>query len=321
MNLKDCRLLVTPTSYGKNDTRLKTELEAQVGEVIYNPTGKPLTSAEVANLLPGIDGYIAGLDGIDAKALKSADRLKVIARYGVGVDSVDLAAAREKGIVVTNTPGANSVSVAELTLGLMLALARQIPEAVEAVHQGKFPRYTGVSLEGKTIGILGLGAIGKQLARRLSGFDCKIAAYDPFADVTFAKDNHIELGTMDEVIKQADFVSLHLPLLPETRGIVNEAFLSRMKKGSFLINTSRGEAIDEDALLKALQSGHLKGAGLDAFAVEPPDPKNPLLALPQVIATPHLGAQTDGATSNMGWFAMKDCLAVLRGEKPTYQVL
>jgi D-3-phosphoglycerate dehydrogenase len=321
MNLKDCRLLVTPTSYGKNDSRLKTELEAQVGEAIYNPTGKPLTSAEVANLLPGIDGYIAGLDGIDANALKSADRLKVISRYGVGVDNVDLAAAREKGIVVTNTPGANSVSVAELALGLMLALARQIPEAVEAVHQGKFPRYTGVSLEGKTIGILGLGAIGKQLARRLAGFDCKIVAYDPFADIAFAKDNHVELGTMDEIIKQADFVSLHLPLLPETRGIVNEAFLSKMKKGSFLINTSRGEAIDEDALLKALQSGHLKGAGLDAFAVEPPDPKNPLLALSQVIATPHLGAQTDGATSNMGWFAMKDCLAVLKGEKPTYQVL
>ena len=155
MNLKDCRLLVTPTSYGKNDARLKTELEAQVGEVIYNPTGKPLTSTEVAQLLPGIDGYIAGLDGIDANALKTADRLKVIARYGVGVDNVDLAAAREKGIVVTNTPGANSVSVAELALGLMLALARQIPEAVEAVHQGKFPRFTGVSLEGKTIGILG----------------------------------------------------------------------------------------------------------------------------------------------------------------------
>jgi D-3-phosphoglycerate dehydrogenase len=320
MNLKECRLLVTPTSYGKNDARLKTELEAQVGEVVYNPTGKPLTSAEVAQLLPGIDGYIAGLDGIDANALKTADRLKVIARYGVGVDNVDLTAVREKGIVVTNTPGANSVSVAELALGLMLALARQIPEAVEAVHQGKWPRYSGVSLEGKTIGILGLGAIGKQLARRLTSFDCNILAFDPFADVAFAKDNHIELTTMEKVIEQADFVSLHLPLLPETRGIVNDTFLNKMKKGSFLINTSRGEAVDEDALLKALQSGHLKGAGLDAFKVEPPDPKNPLLALPQVIATPHLGAQTDGATSNMGWLAMRDCLAVLRGEEPIYRV-
>lgn len=320
MNLKECRLLVTPTSYGKNDSRLKTELEAQVGEVIYNPTGKPLTSAEVAQLLPGIDGYIAGLDGIDANALKTADQLKVIARYGVGLDNVDLAAAREKGIVVTNTPGANSVSVAELAIGLLLALARQIPEAVNAVHQGKWPRYSGVSLEGKTVGILGLGAIGKQLARRLTGFDCKILAFDPFADTAFAKDNNIELVTMEEVIEKADFVSLHLPLLPETSGIVNDNFLNKMKKGSFLINTSRGEAVDEDALLKALQSGHLKGAGLDAFTLEPPDPKNPLLALPQVIATPHLGAQTDGATSNMGWLAMRDCLAVLKNEKPAFRV-
>lgn len=147
MNLKDCRLLVTPTSYGKNDIRLKSELEVQVGEVINNPTGKPLTSTEVAQLLPGIDGYIAGLDAIDANALKSADRLKVIARYGVGVDNVNLDVARVKGIVVTNTPGANSVSVAELTLGLMLALARQIPEAVEAVRHGKFPRYSGSALK------------------------------------------------------------------------------------------------------------------------------------------------------------------------------
>ncbi len=320
MNLKDCRLLVTPTSYGKNDSRLKSELETQVGEVIYNPTGKPLTSAEVAKLLPGIDGYIAGLDGIDANALGTADRLKVIARYGVGVDNVDLYVAKEKGIVVTNTPGANSVSVAELALGLMLALARQIPEAVEAVHQGKWPRYAGLSLQGKTIGILGLGAIGKQLARRLSGFDCKILVFDPFADSTFARENHIELVAMAEVIEHADFISLHLPLSSETRCMVNDVFLKKMKKGSFLVNTSRGEVIDEEALLRALQSEHLKGAALDAFTVEPPDPKNQLLALPQVIVTPHLGAQTDGATSNMGWLAMKDCLAVLRNEEPAFRI-
>ena len=320
MNLKDCRLLVTPTSYGKNDQRLKTELEALVGEVVYNPTGKPLTSDQLVELLPGMDGYIAGLDVIDANALKAADKLKVIARYGVGFDNVDLAAAKEKGIVVTNTPGANSVSVAELALGLMLALARQIPEAVDAVHQGKWPRYSGVSLEGKTIGILGLGAIGKQLARRLSGFDCSILAYDPFADSAFAKDHAIDLASMDAVIARSDFLSLHLPLLPETRGIVNDDFLGKMKKGSYLVNTSRGEAINEEALLRALQSGHLKGAGLDAFSVEPPDPSNPLLALPNVIATPHLGAQTDGATSNMGWLAMKDCLAVLKNEQPLYRV-
>lgn len=320
MNLKDARILVSATSYGKNDPRLKTELEAQVASVIYNPTGKPLTSQQLAELLPGVDGFIAGLDVIDRAALEKADRLKVIARYGVGVDNVDLAAAREMGITVTNTPGANSVSVAELALTLILSLARQIPEAFSAVHEGKWPRLGGLTLENKTIGLLGLGAIGKQLARRLQGFDCRIMAYDPYADPNFAREFGVELAGMDKVVATADFLSLHLPLLPETRLLVNAEFLSKMKKGAYLINTSRGEVVDEPALLAALESGHLKGAGLDAFAVEPPDPANPLLRLPQVIATPHLGAQTDGATSNMGWLAMKDCLAVLRGDEPKFRV-
>jgi D-3-phosphoglycerate dehydrogenase len=321
MDLKQAHLLVTPTSYGKNDPHLKTDLEARVGSVTYNPTGKPLSSAEVASLLADTDGYIAGLDVIDRAAMQNAAHLKVISRYGVGIDNVDLEAARELGIVVTNTPGANSVSVAELALGLMLALARQIPEAAAAVQQGKWPRLNGVSLEGKTVGILGLGAIGKHLARRLAGFDCRVLAYDPFADTEFAADNKIDLASLDEVSTAADFLSLHLPLLPETRSLVDTAFLSRMKKGAYLINTSRGEVVNEADLLAALQSGHLRGAGLDAFCAEPPDPANPLLHLPQVIATPHLGAQTDGATSNMGWFAMRDCLAVLAGEKPKYRVV
>ena len=320
MDLKNAHILVTATSYGKNDPCLKTELEAQVASVTYNPTGKPLTSAQLAELLPGMDGFIAGLDVIDAAALKAADRLKVIARYGVGFDNVDLAAARARGIVVTNTPGANSVSVAELALALMLALARQLPEAVSAVHAGNWPRLSGISLEHKTVGILGFGAIGKQLARRLRGFDCRILAFDPYADQAFAAENNVELVERDEVVRNADFLSLHLPLLPETRGLVNAEFLSRMKKGAYLINTSRGEVVDETALFTALDSGHLRGAGLDAFAQEPPDPANPLLKLPQVIATPHLGAQTDGATSNMGWLALQDCLAVLKGEEPKFRV-
>ena len=320
MDLKQARILVTSTSYGKDDTRLISELEAMAGEVIYNPTGKPLSSTQLASLLPGVDGVIAGLDVIDRAALAGADKLKVIARYGVGIDKVDLAAAREKGIVVTNTPGANSVSVAELALGLILALARQIPEAAKSVQQGKWPRLSGISLEGKIIGILGLGAIGKQLALRLSGFNCSLLAYDPYPNLVFIEENHIQLCELDQLIAESDFISLHLPLLPETRGLVNADFLAKMKTGAFLINTSRGEIVDEKALLDALQSGHLRGAGLDAFTMEPPESNNPLLHLAQVIATPHLGAQTDGATSNMGWMALEDCLSVLRGETPKYRV-
>jgi D-3-phosphoglycerate dehydrogenase len=320
MDLRNCRLLVTPTSYGKNDLRLRSELEALVGEVIYNPTGKPLKSDEVKALLPGVDGYIAGLDTIDRAALTAADRLRVISRYGVGVDAINRDACREKGIIITNTPGANSASVAELTLALILSLARHIPEAVVATRQGTFPRLAGLSLTGKSIGLLGLGSIGKEVVRRLAGFDCSILATDPMPDVLFARQHNVQFVSLPELLHDSDFISLHLPLLPETRHLVDEQFLSQMKPGAFLINTARGELVDEAALLNALQNGCLGGAGLDVFAKEPPDPNHPLLKLKQVIAVPHLGAQTDGATNAMGWMALHDCLAVLRGEEPKYRI-
>jgi len=320
MDLKQCKILVTPTSYGKNDPTLITELEKLVGEVIYNPAGKPLTSTEVARLLPGVDGYIAGLDAIDRNALVSADRLKVIARYGVGVDAVDLEATKEKGIVVTNTPGANSTSVAELATGLMLALARQFQEAFTATQQGKFPRLSGTALEGKTVGIVGLGSIGKIVAQRLLAFGCHIIAFDPYPDSAFANQNAIPMLSLDQLLAQADFVSLHLPLTTDTRELVNDAFIGKMKKGAYLINTARGELVNEVALLRALQSGHLRGAALDALIKEPPEPGYPLLALPNVIATPHLGAQTDGAVNQMGRMALNDCLAVLQGFPPVHPV-
>ena len=207
MNLKSCRILVTPTSYGKTNSRLKTDLESQVGEVIYNPTSKPLPSTQVARLLKDVDGYIAGLDEIDRAALQTANQLKVIARYGVGVDNVDLAAAKEKGIIVTNTPGANSISVAEMTIGLILSLARRIPESVAATRSGGWPRMSGITLENKTIGLLGFGSIGKQVARRLSVFDCHILAYDPYPDTTFADNYQVKLLPLEDVAAQSDFLS------------------------------------------------------------------------------------------------------------------
>jgi D-3-phosphoglycerate dehydrogenase len=313
MELKSCRVLVSSTSYGKNDPWLKTDLEKQVGEVIYNPYGTPLTSDQVRDLLPGIDGFIAGLDCIDRNALEKADRLKVIARYGVGLDGVDLVAAKEKGIIVTNTPGANSSSVAELTVALMLILARQLNLAFSATQAGKWPRLAGISLEEKTIALVGLGSIGKGVAKRLRGFDCRILAFDLYPDEIFAESNGIQLGELDYILGQADFVSLHLPLTLETKNLVNEHFIAKMKKGSYLINTARGEIIDEDSLFTALKNGYLAGAGLDALSKEPPDPETPLLALPNVVSTPHLGSQSDGAVRQMGAMALQDCLAVLQG--------
>jgi D-3-phosphoglycerate dehydrogenase len=318
--LKECRILVTPTSYGRYNPELRTILDAAVAEVIYNTTGKPLSSEQVNKMLPGIDGYIAGLDQIDSTALASADKLKIIARYGVGIDGVDIIAAKEKGIIVTNTPGANSGAVAEIALTMMIMLARKIPQATQELRKGSWPRVNGISLEGKTVGILGLGAIGKQLALRLAGFDCHIIAYDPYADSEFAREHDIQLVDHENLITSSDFISLHLPLLDSTRSLVDVSFFQKMKDGACLINTSRGEIIDEKALISALQSEKLGGAGLDAFDKEPPDIANPLLSMPNVVCTPHLGAHADSATNTMGKMAMEECLAVLDGKKTRYQV-
>jgi phosphoglycerate dehydrogenase-like enzyme len=318
--LNECRVLVTATSYGKNDPALFSQLKERLGEVIYNTTGKPLDSQQLQALLPGMDGYIAGLDCIDRQAIQTADMLQVIARYGVGVDSVDLAAAKEQGIIVTNTPGANSVSVAELAVGMMLALARNLVTATQATKAGQWPRLNGVSLEAKTVGILGFGSIGKNVAKRLCGFDCTILAYDPLLPEGPAEYG-VQLLSQNEVIEQADFLTLHCPLGEQNRGMVNTDFLARMKPGAFLINTARGELVDETALLRTLQEGRLSGAALDVFSKQPPDPNNPLLALPQVIATPHTGAHSDSATNGMGWGALVNCLAVLQGQEPLNRVV
>ncbi|MDX9866226.1 MAG: phosphoglycerate dehydrogenase, partial [Anaerolineaceae bacterium] len=292
-----------------------------VGAVVYNTRGKPLSSEDLMKLLPDVDGYIAGLDQIDRAALQAAKQLQVVARYGVGVDAVDLDAARGLGIAVTNTPGANAGSVAELALGLMLTLARNINTAIAMTRQGNWPRLRGVSLEGKTVGILGFGAIGQQLARRLMGFGCTVLAYDPYASAEAAVQLQVELCERDEVLGRSDFVSLHLPALPETCGMVNADFIEKMKEGAYLVNTARGEIVDEAALLAGLESGKIAGAALDAFIEQPPAADHPLLRHERVIVTPHMGAHTDGATNAMGWAALHDCVAVLRGEEPRYRVV
>lgn len=320
VNLKSCNVLVTPTSFGKTNPRIRQELESTVGRVIYNDRGRPLTSPEVRTLLADCDGYIAGLDTVDESSLECAPRLKVIARYGVGLDRVDIEAATRRSIVVTYTPQANTSSVAELTIGLLLSLARCIPQAAESTRRGEWPRIMGLSLERKTVGLLGFGAIGKQVARRLQAFDCKVLAHDLMPDRVAAAKFQVGLVSLDELVCQVDFLSLHLPLLPHTRKLVDEAFLAKMKSGSFLINTARGELVDESALAGALKSQHLRGAAIDVFGKEPPAPDHPLLKLTSVIATPHCASHTDAATEAMGWTSLHDCLAVLSGEEPKYPV-
>jgi D-3-phosphoglycerate dehydrogenase / 2-oxoglutarate reductase len=320
MGLRACCVLVTSTTFGMHDPTLRSELERKVGAVRYNPEKRPLTAPELRSLVKGIDGWIAGLDEIDASVIAAADRLKVIARYGVGFDRVDLSAATRRRIVVANTPGANSAAVAELTIGLMLALGRRVCQADQAVRSGQWPRIAGVGLAGKTVGLVGFGCIGREVARRLAAFGCRVLVADPYVSPEGVFGCGADLTSLDELLPASEFVCLHATATPETADMVNDAFLQKMKPGAFLVNTARGELIDEAALSRAIENGRLGGAALDCFRKEPPGADHPLLRLLRVIVTPHTGAHTDEAVNAMGRMALDACLAVLRGERPAHVV-
>jgi phosphoglycerate dehydrogenase-like enzyme len=248
--------------------------------------------------------------------IRSATHLKVIACYGVGYDRVDTVEATAHGVVVTNSAGANAAAVAELTVGLILTLARRLTYANESVRKGEWPIIDGIGIRGKTVGLVGLGAIGREVARRMKAFDCRLLAYDPYVGSSMARQFLAEFVPLDEVLRVSDFVSLHIPVTSATKGMVDRSFLRRMKRGAFLINTARGDLVDEVAVAENLRSGWLRGAAFDCLTREPPEAENPLLSLPQVIITPHIGAQTDEALNRMGWMALDNCLTVLRGEVP-----
>ena len=314
------RILVTPTSLqpGKNSGALEA-LKQFSENLVFNELGRPLKEDELIPLLKDCDGYIAGLDFITEKVLKSCEKLKVISRYGAGYDRVDIEAAREKGVLVTNTPGVNAEAVGELAFSLILSVARKIPYLNQSTREGQWVRSTGMELKGKTIGIMGLGAIGKVVARCAKGFEMKVIAYDPFINEDYCASHQIGVCTFEEVIEQADVISLHLPLNDSTKHLIGEEAIGRMKPGAILINTSRGGIIDEDAAYQALKSGKLGGLGLDAFEVEPPA-GSLLFEFDNVVATPHTGAHTREATDNMANASIRNLIDVLSGKECPYIV-
>lgn len=314
------KILVTPTSLqeGKKSNALDV-LKAFSNDLVFNPTGRPLTEDELIPLLENCDGYVAGLDYVTEKVLKACKNLKVISRYGAGVDRVDLAAAKENGIIVTNTPGVNAVAVAELAMGLTLSVARKISFLDRKTREGEWVRSTGMELGGKTIGIMGLGAIGKNVARYAQGFGMRVMAYDPYMNEAYANENNIAVASFDEVVQNADVISLHLPLTPETKHLINKEVMDQMKETTILINTSRGGIIDEDAAYELLKKGALGGLGLDAFEIEPPT-NSPLFELDNVVVTPHTGAHTKEATVNMADAAVKNLIDVLSGNECPFVV-
>lgn len=232
---------------------------------------------------------------VTAEMLENPGKLRAVVRAGVGVDNIDVAAATRKGIVVMNTPGGNTVSTAEQTITLLMALARNIPPADASVKQGKWERtkFVGTQLAGKTLGVVGLGRIGREVARRAAGLDMKVLGFDPFLPADRAAQLGIEsVADLDRLLPQVDFLTVHTPLTPETTNLIGPAQIARMPKGARVINCARGGIINEDALVEALRSGQLGGAALDVFVQEPPPLDHPLLKLPNVVTTPHLGAST-----------------------------
>jgi len=290
------------------------------GDVIINPRISP---AELLEVLPDYQALVVRSRTKVTRAVIEAGRqLKVIGRAGVGVDNIDVEAAVERGITVVNSPLAATTAVAELTLGLMLALARQLPRADATMKVEKWEKsaFMGSELSGKTLGLAGVGRIGSKVALLAKAFGMKVIGFDPYIDDEALQARGVTPVTFGGVLEGADYLSLHLPLTADTHGLISQAELSLMKKGAYLICAARGGVVDESALIAALDSGHLAGAALDVFTSEPP-PAGGIAEHPNVIATPHIGAQTMEAQARAGVAIAEEVVAVLQGKEPRWKVL
>lgn len=306
------KILITPKSFFHARDKADEIFSQFDLDIIENSTGKTLTKQEMIELCSDVDGVIVGLDPMDEEVLRNAKNLKAISKYGVGLDNIDLKVAEELGIKVRKAEGTNTRSVAELTIGLFFALSRSIPKTVADVKDGRWDRTIGTEVGAKIVGIIGFGAIGREVARMASGLNMEIMAYDPyFSDAELTKAMDVKITNMDEILEKADFITLHLPLNEETNKIINSKTLSRMKQTAYLVNTARGELVDENALYNALKNGIIAGAAQDVFSQEPPDKQNKLVALDNFILTPHIGAYTKEATERMVITSAKNLIEML----------
>ena len=311
------RVAVASRSFSKH-TVLRAELLARYPGTRFNDAGSSLKGGELATFLTGCEKAVLALEKVDDALLERLPALKLVSKFGVGLDSFDLTAMAKRGVKLAWTPGSNSRSVAELALMTALALLRRLPESSADLRAGTWRQLKGSTLSGKTVGLVGLGAVGRDLVTLLKPFDVRMLASDPAPDAAFAAANGVLLTPLDELLAQADVVSVHAPLVPATRGLIDAAALARMKPSAVLINTARGGLVDEAALIAALDAGTLAGAGLDAFAEEPPKDRR-LLDHPRILATPHVGGSTEEAILAMGRAAIagldaaRDAAEFLRG--------
>lgn len=300
---------------------LDPQAEALARENGYETVHTPpyADSAVIADCLrqTGARGIVSRMGRIDADVMDAAPQLRVISKHGVGVDNIDIAAAAERGIPVLVASGGNAVSVAEHAIALMLAAVKRIVPLDAGLHAGRWekPGYLGRELAGARLGLLGMGAIAQATARMAKGLGLRLYGFDPFAgDEAFEAIGAERCATFEELAAVSDILSLHCPLTPENRGILNAETLALMPVGSYVVNTARGGLIDEAALVAAITSGHLAGAGLDTFAVEPPAADHPFYAVPQIVVTPHIGGVTAEAGARVGIAAIEGVIRILEGQ-------
>lgn len=313
------KILITASHYEELCQEAKRLLESHGHELIINKSGMPYyTYEQIAEVIGDVDGAIIGLDEWTEDVYKIAPKLKVIAKFGVGVDNIDRVKAKEYGIKVINAPGQNSNAVAELTVGFMIGVLRNMIPLHKKMENGEWVRHVGYEMKGKTIGLLGFGAIARLVAEKLMNFDVNVTAFDLYPNEELAAKYKVKMVSREDVITKSDIVSIHIPSTKDTYHLFNDQTLETMKDGAYLINCARGAVVDTDALCRALKSGKIAGAALDAFEAEPLSKDEEILACGNVICTPHTGAETYEAYTNVSMCTAQGVIDVLEGKEPEF---
>ena len=310
------KILVTASRYSQLCTAGKAMLEAKGYEIMENTTGKRYSTAQLKEIIPDIDGVIVGLDDWNEEVFKVAKKLKILAKFGVGYDNIDVSKAREYGILTTIARGQNASAVAEMAVAQILACVRNLCGFNETVRTGYWDRTLHHELEGMTVGLLGFGMIARKTARMLSGFDVHVIASDKYPNAEEADKLHVDMVSFDDVITESDVISLHIPGTPENHHLIDAGQISKMKDGAFLVNTSRGSLIDLEALKQALESGKLAAAGLDVYEKEPADESEEMFRTVNTVCTPHCAGKTFEAYQKISIHTAQAVIDVLEGRLP-----
>jgi phosphoglycerate dehydrogenase-like enzyme len=315
------KVLITPMTLAGLDGPYLGVLREAGFEIGYPKPSYLLTEQALLEALPGVCATIAGSEPYTPRVIAANPQLRVIARAGVGYDAVNLAAATERGVAVAIAPGTNHDAVAEHTFALMLSLAKDVPSQHNALRAGEWPRRINLPLRARTLGLAGLGRIGKAVGERGRAFGMRVLAYEPYPDHAFVSRYGIELVPFDSLLAESDYLSLHLPLSEESKHLINKQTLARMKPTAFLINTARGGLVCEADLVEALKAGRLAGAGLDVFEEEPTTRTNPLCLLNNVVLTPHAAGGDVESRDAMAMSAARTIIALRRGEWPAEAIV